>query len=181
MTVMMRCFLFLVVFFWVSQIVDAKTPVVLNYSKNPLLPGKAIALTSYAGKPILVVNVASNCGFTGQYKELEALHKQYKDRGLVVLGIPANDFGAQEPGSNQDIAQFCELNYGVTFQMLEKISEPITKDPFFAALIKASGEAPKWNFHKYLIDRQGGVQSYSSNVAPLSATLTRAIDSALRN
>jgi glutathione peroxidase len=140
-----------------------------------------IAFSQFAGKPVLVVNVASNCGFTGQYKELEALHKQYKDRGLVVLGIPANDFGSQEPGSNKQIAEFCELNYGVTFQMIEKIGTPIAQDPFFAGLIKASGQTPQWNFHKYLIDRTGAVQSFSSNVAPMSATLTRAIESALRN
>jgi glutathione peroxidase len=164
-----------------GSIVNAKTPTVLNFSKNPLLPGKPIALSKFAGKPVLVVNVASQCGYTGQYKGLEALHKRYKDRGLVVLGVPANDFGAQEPGSNQDIAQFCELNYGVTFQMLEKINTPISTDPFFAALIKTSGEAPKWNFHKYLIDRNGAVQSFSSSVEPESTMLVRAIESALRN
>jgi glutathione peroxidase len=143
----------------------AKTPAVLKFTMNPLMSGKAIALSSYAGKVLLVVNVASECGFTGQYKDLEALHQKYQDQGLVVLGIPANDFGAQEPGSNAEIAQFCERNYGVTFQMLEKIETPIAKHPFYAALISASGETPQWN----------------SNVAPLSATLTRAVDSALRH
>jgi glutathione peroxidase len=173
----------LCIFLIVSATMDAsaKAPEVLKFTKNPLLPGKPIALSAYAGKPVLVVNVASECGFTGQYKDLEALHREYKDRGLVVLGIPANDFGGQESGSNAQIAQFCEMNYGVTFQMLEKISTPIAKDPFYAALIKASGETPQWNFHKYLIDRRGNVQSFSSNVAPKSAILLRALDSALRN
>ncbi len=161
--------------------VDAKSPAVLNHTFNPLLPGKAIPLSAYAGKAVLVVNVASECGFTGQYKGLEAIHKQYKDRGLVVLGIPANDFGAQEPGGAHEIAQFCELNYGVTFQMLEKINTPIAKHPFFAALAKSSGEAVKWNFHKYLIDKRGGVQSFGSTVEPTSAILGRSIESALRN
>lgn len=168
-------------FFIGTLTVDAKTPAVLNFTKNPLLPGKPIALSQYAGKVVLIVNVASRCGFTGQYKDLEALHKQYRDRGLVVLGIPANDFGGQEPGTNQQIAEFCESNYGVTFQMLEKLTTPIEKDPLYAALIKATGERPMWNFHKYLVDRSGAVQSFSSNVAPMSATMTRAIESALRN
>ncbi len=159
----------------------AATPPVLNFTLNPLLPGKPVALNAFAGKPVLVVNVASQCGYTGQYKDLEALHAKYKDQGLVVIGVPANDFGAQEPGSNAEIAQFCQKNYGVSFQMVEKLDAPLPKQPLHAALIKASGEAPKWNFHKYLIDRNGGVQSFGSAVEPMSATLTRAVESALRN
>jgi glutathione peroxidase len=154
---------------------------VLNVTLNPLLPGKAIALSQYANKVVLVVNVASECGFTGQYKDLEALSKKYKSQGLVVLGVPANDFGAQEPGDNKAIAQFCELNYGVTFQMFEKSATPIAKHVLYEKLIAASGEAPKWNFHKYLIDKSGKVQSFKSAVEPMSATLTRAVESALRN
>ncbi len=154
---------------------------VLNVTLNPLLPGKAVALSQFAGKPVLIVNVASECGFTGQYKDLEALSKKYKSQGLVVLGVPANDFGAQEPGDNKAIAQFCELNYGVTFQMFEKTATPIAQHPLYEKLISASGEAPKWNFHKYLVDRSGNVQSFKSAVEPLSATLTRAVESALRN
>ncbi len=152
-----------------------------DISLNPLLPGKPMALAQFAGKPVLVVNVASNCGYTGQYKDLEALSKKYKAQGLVVLGVPANDFGAQEPGSNNEIAQFCELNYGVTFQMFEKSATTLAKHPLYSKLITASKEAPKWNFHKYLIGKDGSVQSFGSAVEPLSATLTRAIDSALRN
>ncbi|MGL4232025.1 MAG: glutathione peroxidase, partial [Casimicrobium sp.] len=98
---------------------------------------------------------------------------------LVILGIPANDFGGQEKGSNKEIAEFCKANFGVTFPMFEKLEVPIAKHPLFASLIQKTGQAPKWNFHKYLIDRKGEVTAYSSNVEPLSPTLTKAVEAAL--
>ena len=152
---------------------------ILDYSFNPLIPAKPIALKDYAGKVILVVNTASQCGYTPQYEGLEKLYKKYKDKGLVVLGIPANDFGAQEPGSNKDIAQFCQANYGVSFPMTEKLATGIKQNPFYAQLIKASGQAPQWNFHKYLIDKSGKVTSYKSDVEPLGKELTAAVEAAL--
>ena len=152
---------------------------ILDHSFNPLIPAKPIALRDYAGKVILIVNTASQCGYTPQYEGLEKLHRKYKERGLVVIGIPANDFGAQEPGSNQDIAQFCQANFGVTFPMTEKLATPIPQHPFYAQLIKASGQAPQWNFHKYLIDKSGAVKSYQSGVAPMGAELTAAVEAAL--
>jgi glutathione peroxidase len=155
------------------------TPAILNFTLNPLLPDKPVALSQYAGKVVLVVNVASKCGYTPQYDGLEKLHKRFQSKGLVVIGIPANDFGAQERGSNKEIAEFCQKNYGVSFPMFEKLDAPLTKQPFHAALIKATGQAPKWNFHKYLIDKNGGVKSFSSDVEPLSPTLTSAIETAL--
>jgi glutathione peroxidase len=151
----------------------------LDHQFNPLIPAKPIALKAFAGKVILIVNTASQCGYTPQYDGLEKLHRKYKDKGLVVLGIPANDFGSQEPGSNKDIAQFCEANFGVTFPMTEKLSTPIPQNPFYAQLIKASGQTPQWNFHKYLIGKSGKVTSYSSNVAPMGRELTAAIDAAI--
>ncbi len=159
----------------------AETPAILNFTLNPLLPDKPVELSQYAGKVVLVVNVASKCGYTPQYDGLEKLHKQFQNKGLVVIGIPANDFGAQERGSNKEIAEFCQKNYGVSFPMFEKLDAPLTKQPFHAALIKATGQAPKWNFHKYLIDKNGGVKSFSSDVEPLSPVLTAAVEAALAN
>jgi glutathione peroxidase len=158
----------------------AATPAILHYTLNPLLPGKPIALSQYAGKAVLVVNVASQCGYTPQYDGLEKLYKRYESKGLVVLGIPANDFGAQESGSNKEIAEFCQKNYGVSFPMFEKRDEPLPKQPFHGALIKATGQAPKWNFHKYLIDKNGTVKSFASDVEPLSPTLISAVEAALK-
>jgi glutathione peroxidase len=168
-------FLFLVASFTTS----AQSPAILNHTLNPLLPGKPIALSQYAGKVVLVVNVASECGFTPQYEGLEKLYKQYQSKGLVVLGIPANDFGGQEKGSNKQIAEFCKANFGVTFPMFEKLEVPIAQHPLFASLIKATSQPPKWNFHKYLIDRKGNVSAFSSDVAPQSQTLTKAVETAL--
>jgi glutathione peroxidase len=154
-------------------------PAILNHTLNPLLPGKPVALSQYAGKVVLVVNVASQCGFTPQYEGLETLYKRYQSKGFVILGVPANDFGGQEKGSNKEIAEFCKANFGVTFPMFEKLETPITKHPLFASLIAKTGQAPKWNFHKYLIDRKGEVVAYKSDVEPLSPTLVSAVETAL--
>ncbi|WP_180682972.1 glutathione peroxidase [Tepidicella baoligensis] len=125
-------------------------------------------LCQYAGRVVLVVNTASFCGFTGQYRGLEALHRQYEHEGLVVLGFPANNFGNQEPGSNQQIAEFCENTFGVQFPMFVKtdVVGPNT-NPLFQQLAQITGERPRWNFHKYLISRDGAtVLSYGSMVSP---------------
>jgi glutathione peroxidase len=158
----------------------ASQEALLGHVFTPLLPGKPVALKQYAGQVILVVNTASQCGFTYQYQGLEKLHQSYKGKGLVVLGFPSNDFGNQEPAASKEIADFCEVNYGVTFQMLDKLATPIPRNPFYAGLIRASGQAPQWNFHKYLIDRQGRVKSFPSAVEPTSRQLTSAIDAALQ-
>lgn len=135
-------------------------------------------LCQYRGRVLLVVNTASFCGFTKQYEGLEALHAKYKDRGLVVLGFPSNDFGQQEPGSSKEIADFCRLTYGVKFPMFGKVSiAPPKTHPFYEALAKATGERPQWNFHKYLIDRSGNkVQSFGTSVKPESKELVSAIE-----
>ena len=138
-------------------------------------------LCQYAGKVTLVVNTASYCGFTTQYQGLEALYAKYQAKGLVVLGFPSNDFGKQEPGSSKEIADFCYNTYGVKFPMFSKSS---VKGPqansLYAALIKATGKSPEWNFHKYLIDRRGNVlKSYPSEVTPDDKTLVADIDKAL--
>jgi len=159
---------------------QAACPAVLKHEFNSLITDKPVPLCSYAGKVVLVVNTASNCGYTPQYKGLEALYKKYKDKGLVIIGFPANDFGQQEPGSNKQIASFCEENYGVSFPMFEKLSTPIAQNALYRDLISATGEAPQWNFHKYLIDRNGKVlASFPSAVEPGSARMAKAIDAAL--
>ncbi|MBI2296292.1 MAG: glutathione peroxidase [Betaproteobacteria bacterium] len=131
------------------------------------LQGKPVDLCDYANRPILVVNTASKCGYTPQFEKLEALHQRYRGRGLVVLGFPSNDFN-QELATNQEIAQFCKLTYFVEFPMIEKGS--VTgqgANPFFRQLAATTGEAPRWNFHKYLIAPDGKtVYSFRTQVEP---------------
>lgn len=136
---------------------------------------------AYGGEVLLVVNTASKCGFTPQYEGLEAMHAKYKDRGFEVLGFPSNDFMGQEPGSEAEIQEFCTLTYGVKFPMFEKVQvRGSTPTPLYADLIKATGEAPAWNFHKYLIDRSGKViASFGSRTTPDDPKLVAAIEKAL--
>jgi glutathione peroxidase len=145
------------------------------------LQGRPASLADYAGKVTLVVNVASKCGFTPQYAGLQKLHDDLKDRGFAVLGFPSNDFGGQEPGTADEIAAFCQKNYGVTFPMFAKV---VTKtgdgqSPIYAFLGQG-GELPAWNFGKYLVDRDGKVIAYfPSKVTPESKELRDAIENAL--
>lgn len=155
----------------------ASCPALLQHSFPRLQDEKPQSLCQYSGKVLLVVNTASYCGFTNQYDGLEDLYAELKGQGLVVLGFPANDFGQQEPGSNQEIADFCRLTYGVRFPMLAKTSV-VGKDanPFYQALAKATGQVPQWNFHKYLIDRSGKtVLSFGSRTTPNDPQLRQAI------
>src|SRR5262249_40151533 len=129
-------------------------------------------------KVVLAVNVASQCGYTPQYDGLEALYRKYKARGLVVLGFPMNDFGGQEPGSNKEISSFCVNQYAIDFPMFAKTD--LGGNPFYAGLAKASGQRPQWNFHKYLVDRDGKrVQSFASGVEPNDPKLIAAIEQLL--
>lgn len=124
---------------------------------------------AYAGKVVLVVNTASRCGYTPQYEGLEALYRKYAPRGLVVLGFPSNDFGQQEPGTETQVAEFCRVNYGVSFPMFEKLAVSEGRaDPLFARLATdAGGQYPRWNFHKYLVGRDGRVvASHGSATTP---------------
>jgi glutathione peroxidase len=143
-------------------------PALLDREFSRLQTGKPESLCQYRGKVLLIVNTASYCGYTHQYEGLEALYRKYKDRGLVVLGFPSNDFGAQEPGSNKEIAEFCRLTYGVEFPMFEKASvSSLRTNPLYADLLARTGQAPKWNFHKYLIDRNGNAAgTFASGVEP---------------
>lgn len=154
-----------------------------SYPVQPLTGGKSFdlcKLDAKAAKAVLIVNTASQCGFTPQYGGLEKLHQRFKSQGLLLVGIPANDFGAQEKGSNKEIAQFCQVNYGVTFTIAEKLQAPIGKDPLYAKLIASSGKAPGWNFHKYLVTAKGQVQSFDSAIEPLSPALISAVQTALK-
>ncbi len=157
-------------------------PALLQHSFLRLQDEKPQSLCQYRGKVLLVVNTASYCGFTGQYKELEALHARYQSKGLVVLGFPSNDF-SQESGSNQEIAAFCQLNFGVSFPMAAK--EIVSGDnahPFYqwARKTLGFGTAPKWNFHKYLIDRDGKLIDYFySTTSPNAHRVHEAIEKLL--
>jgi len=155
-------------------------PAILQHTFPRLQDEKPQPLCQYAGKVVLVVNTASFCGFTPQYKGLEALDSKYRSRGLVVLGFPSNDF-AQEAGSNKEIAEFCESTFGVKFPMFAKSSvRGIDANPLFKELARASGTTPKWNFYKYLIGRDGQViDSYSSMTAPDDRSFVRAVEGAL--
>jgi len=139
-------------------------------------------LCQYAGQVLLVVNTASYCGFTRQYEGLEALYARHAARGLVILGFPSNDFGQQEPGNARQIAELCFNTYGVKFPMFAKtVVKGPDRHPFFAQLAAATKAVPQWNFHKYLIARDGRtVSSFASEVEPGSAALTRAIEAALQ-
>ena len=138
-------------------------------------------LCQYAGRVLLVVNTASYCGFTSQYEGLERLHAERKDKGLVVLGFPSNDFGQQEPGSSKQIADFCANTYGVKFPMFEKsVVSGSGANQLYRELGQATGKTPQWNFHKYLIDRDGKViSSYASMVSPQDKRLLTDVDRAL--
>jgi glutathione peroxidase len=149
----------------------------------PALDGGALALADYAGQPILLVNTASQCGFTGQYEGLQALWSHYRDKGLVVLGVPSNDFGGQEPGKADDIKAFCEVNFNIDFPMSDKlVVRGDQAHPLYQWLRAELGDKarPKWNFYKYLIDADGrAVSYYSSMTKPDSRKLRRAIEDVL--
>jgi glutathione peroxidase len=162
---------------------DNKPKKTLHNFKMTTIDGEEIDLSQYKGKKVLLVNVASKCGYTPQYGELEALHEKYGDK-VVILGFPANNFGSQEPGTNAEIAEFCQKNYGVKFQMFEKISVAgEDQHPLYQWLSKKelngwNDKAPKWNFTKYLVNEKGElVNMFDSKVKPMSKELLDAINS----
>lgn len=164
---------------------DKKVPEVLNF-KMKSLEGKDVDLSKYQGKVVLVVNVASACGYTGQYKGMQGLHDKYAKDGLVVLGVPCNDFGKQEPGTEADIAKFCDSKYGVKFDMLSKVAitgkEPA---PLYKHLTSKDtnpkfGGPVKWNFTKFLIGKNGEIVGrFEPAVEPSAPELTKAIEAEL--
>jgi glutathione peroxidase len=145
------------------------------------LDGTPQPLAAYKGQVVLVVNTASECGFTPQYAGLEQLYEQYKGKGFTVLGFPSNDFGGQEPGSADEIASFCSTRYHVTFPLFEKVATKGAGQSPIYAFLTAKHPEPKWNFHKYLVGKDGQVvQAFPSKVTPESPELRQAIDAALR-
>jgi glutathione peroxidase len=169
--------LFLISLFFVAGNAMAACPALLDRTMDTIHE-KPQSLCEYAGKVVLVVNTASQCGYTPQYDGLEALYRKYRERGLVVLGFPSNDFGGQEPGSNKEIETFCVNQYAIDFPMFAKTE--LKKNPLYTDLAKATGAAPRWNFHKYLIDRSGReVQSFDTKVDPNDPKLLAAIEQLL--
>lgn len=152
-----------------------------NVEMRRLMGGSENICQTYAGKVVLAVNVASRCGFTPQYEALEQVWQRYRERGLVVIGFPSDDFGGQELGEDREIAEFCKLNYGVSFPMFGKSGvKGEQANPLYQNLIARTGRAPGWNFNKYLIGRDGmAMAHFSSGVKPDSRELISAIEAAL--
>jgi glutathione peroxidase len=161
--------------------VSGNCPATLDFKFPRLQDEKMQDLCQYKGKVVLVVNTASYCGFTSQYEGLESIYSKYASKGFVVIGFPSNDFGQQEPGSNKEIADFCKNTYDVKFPMMAKtVVSGSNANPMFKLLIEKTKTTPKWNFYKYLIDREGNVvNAYSSMVKPDSKTITSEIEKLL--
>ena len=160
-------------------------PNAYDFHFTRLTEGTELPLADFTGKAVLLVNVASACGLTPQYRDLQQLYDSRRAQGLVVLGAPCNDFGAQESGTETEIADFCEARYAVTFPMTGKVEiiSPKARHPFYAWVAAELGEEalPRWNFHKYLIGKDGMlVESFGSKTPPLAPEVTSAVDAALR-
>jgi glutathione peroxidase len=158
---------------------DNGCPAALNFTLRMLgSPDPVNLCETYKGKVVVIVNTASKCGFTPQFEGLEKLYSDYKDRGLVVLGFPSNDFANQDPGSEEEIKQFCRLTYGVKFPMFEKThAAKANASPIYQTLGEMAGEYPQWNFHKYVLNTKGElVGSFSSFVTPQSDKLVKLIE-----
>ena len=144
------------------------------------LDGSPLSLSNYKGKVIVAINVASQCGFTNQYEDMQQVWEKYQSKGIVILGIPSNDFGKQEPGSNEDIKNFCEAKFGISFPMTEKVSVKGSEaHPFYIWAQKNYGKSaiPKWNFHKIIIDKNGKVaETFSSITNPSSKKFIKALE-----
>jgi len=179
----MRTILLIMAFFTSAQLHAKNCSTLLDVDVQTLNKDRTLNLCDeYKGKVLLVVNTASKCAYTNQYDSLEKLYKKYQDKGLVVLGFPSNDFGNQEPGTEEEIKDFCSVTYGVKFPMFSKTS--VTQrnaDPFYKKLAEASGSFPKWNFHKYLIGSNGLlVTSYPSSLDPLNNSVVETIEVELK-
>ncbi|MBL8446650.1 MAG: glutathione peroxidase [Zoogloeaceae bacterium] len=161
-----------------AQAGEGACPALLNHRFPKLQDESGQDLCQYRGKVVMVVNTASFCGFTRQYEGLERIYDRYRERGLVVLGFPSNEFGKQEPGSNQEIAEFCRATYGVKFPMFAKaVVTGREANGLYQQLGRVTGATPQWNFHKYLIDRSGEkVLSFPSEVAPESRIIVTAVE-----
>lgn len=174
--------LMLLLGFSITAVAGNSCPEALDYYKRPLAEKEPVHLCeAFKGKVVLIVNTASKCAYTSQYEGLEALYDRYKTRGLIVAGFPSNDFAGQEPGTEKQIQTFCRLTYGVQFPMFEKTNvSGASAEPLYRYLSAVTADAPKWNFHKYLIDRYGKViASFPSHVEPENTKLLQAIEKLL--
>src|SRR5690349_24033854 len=171
---------FVLLFAFCSVLAFASGTSVYDFTLNSI-DGQPVALNAYKGKVLLLVNVASQCGYTPQYSALESLYEKYKDRGLVVIGFPANNFGAQEPGTNAEIKDFCERTYHVKFPMYAKVSvNGLDKTPLYQYLTGAMGGDIQWNFTKFLVARDGKLlKRFEPPFTPESTEVTAAIEAAL--
>ena len=163
-----------------SVAAESSCPAMIDH-KFANLMDEPVSLCQFSGKVLLIVNTASECGYTPQYDGLEKLYRRYREKGFVVLGFPSNDFGGQEPGSNKEIAQFCQVNYGITFPVFAKTAV-VGKNvnPLFRELAAKTGQPPRWNFHKYLLDRTGQpVAAFESAVEPEDPRITAQIEKLL--
>lgn len=163
-----------------SVAAESSCPAMIDH-KFANLMDVPVSLCQFSGKVLLIVNTASECGYTPQYDGLEKLYRRYREKGFVVLGFPSNDFGGQEPGSNKEIAQFCQVNYGITFPVFAKTAV-VGKNvnPLFRELAAKTGQPPRWNFHKYLLDRTGQpVAAFESAVEPEDPRITAQIEKLL--
>jgi glutathione peroxidase len=177
----MKLFVLLAAFFTATAMSAASSVFDIKVTD---IKGDEVSLATYRGKVLLIVNVASKCGYTRQYTGLEALYGKYKDQGLVVLGFPCNQFGGQEPGNDADIAEFCSTKFKVTFPLFSKIEvNGPDREPLYTFLTGEGAKFPgkiSWNFNKFLVGRDGQVIArYESNVAPESAELVKAVETAL--
>ena len=171
--------LFIMISFFGSSVSANYEKLAYDFKFNDL-DGSALSLSEYKGKVIVVINVASQCGFTNQYEDMQKIWEKYQDKGIVMLGVPANDFGKQEPGSNSEIKKFCESKFGISFPMTEKVSVKGPKaHPFYIWARENHGKSavPKWNFHKIIIDKNGKIaETFWSIVNPSSKKFIKTLE-----
>jgi len=167
----------------ISLLISLLSPIYAQKLPNLKLEqvnGKVLELEKLKGNPIVFVNIATRCGYTGQLDDLEKLYQKYKAKGLIVVGMPSNDFGGQTPESNKDVGKFCRLKYGVTFPLVKKSIVKGPKKSLLAKSLVADGEEISWNFEKFIVNKEGKVVSrYKSGVEPLSKDLTKRIEGLL--
>ena len=179
----LKLFLLLIMISFLENKVSADYDKLAYDFKFRDLDGSALSLSEYKGKVVVVVNVASQCGFTNQYEDMQNVWEQYQSRGIVMLGVPSNDFGKQEPGSNEDIKNFCEAKFGISFPMTEKVSvKGADAHPFYIWAEKNHGKSavPKWNFHKIIINKEGKIEkTFSSITNPSSKKFKEVIENLL--
>ena len=179
----LKLFLLLIMISFLGNKVSADYDKLAYDFKFKDLDGSALNLSEYKGKVVVVVNVASQCGFTNQYEDMQNVWEQYQAKGIVMLGVPSNDFGKQEPGSNEDIKNFCEAKFGISFTMTEKVSvKGADAHPFYIWAEKNYGKSavPKWNFHKIIINKEGKIEkTFSSMTNPSSKKFIEVIENLL--